>query len=162
MDADAPGRALELRVAELELRLRRLEDAQGHPAADPEPPVVTAAPAFVAPSTPAAAPPPPPPPPRMPVAAAWAPKGEPASLGATRQVAAETATLRPGPGPGPVPREPLGRVSLADLEARLTGRALAWVGGLALVLGAIFFLSLAFTRGWIGPEARVIIGLLAG
>ena len=36
-------------------------------------------------------------------------------------------------------------VSLADLEARLTGRALAWVGGLALVLGAIFFLSLAFT-----------------
>ena len=54
------------------------------------------------------------------------------------------------------------RVSLADLEARLTGRALAWVGGLALVLGAIFFLSLAFTRGWIGPEARVIIGLIAG
>ncbi len=54
------------------------------------------------------------------------------------------------------------RVSLADLEARLTGRALAWVGGLALVLGAIFFLSLAFTRGWIGPEARVVIGLIAG
>ncbi len=52
--------------------------------------------------------------------------------------------------------------SLNDLEARLAGRALAWVGGLALVLGAIFFLGLAFSRGWIGPELRVLIGLVAG
>jgi hypothetical protein len=36
------------------------------------------------------------------------------------------------------------------------------VGGIALVLGAMFFLSLAFSRGWIGPEARVLIGLAAG
>lgn len=52
--------------------------------------------------------------------------------------------------------------SLRDLEARLTGRALAWVGGLALVLGLTFFLSLAFSRGWIGPEYRVLIGYAAG
>ena len=52
--------------------------------------------------------------------------------------------------------------SLADLEERVTGRALAWVGGVALVLGAIFFLSLAFSRNWIGPEGRVVIGLIAG
>jgi uncharacterized membrane protein len=52
--------------------------------------------------------------------------------------------------------------SLADLEERLTGQALAWVGGVALVLGAIFFLSLAFSRNWIGPEGRVVIGLVAG
>ena len=44
----------------------------------------------------------------------------------------------------------------------MAGRALAWVGGLALVLGAIFFLSLAFSRGWIGPELRVLLGLAAG
>ena len=48
---------------------------------------------------------------------------------------------------------------IADLEERLTGRALAVVGGVALVAGAVFFLSLAFTRGWIGPEARVLIGI---
>jgi uncharacterized membrane protein len=60
------------------------------------------------------------------------------------------------------PPPPRAGVSFADLEARLTGRALAWVGGLALVLGSIFFLSLAFSRGWIGPEGRVIIGLIAG
>lgn len=52
--------------------------------------------------------------------------------------------------------------SLSEIEERLAGRALAWVGGLALVLGAIFFLSLAFSRGWIGEELRVVIGLVAG
>src|SRR6185436_13249458 len=52
--------------------------------------------------------------------------------------------------------------SFADLEEQLSSRLLAWVGGAALVLGAMFFLSLAFSRGWIGPEARVIIGLVAG
>lgn len=54
------------------------------------------------------------------------------------------------------------RVSFGDLEARVTGRLLAWVGGLALIIGAIFFLSLAFSRGWIGPTARVTIGLVVG
>lgn len=52
--------------------------------------------------------------------------------------------------------------SFEEIEARLAGRALAWVGGLALVLGAIFFLSLAFSRGWIGNEGRVLIGLVSG
>lgn len=52
--------------------------------------------------------------------------------------------------------------SVRDLEARLTGRLLAWVGAAAVLLGAIFFLSLAFSRGWIGPEARVILGLVGG
>ncbi len=49
-----------------------------------------------------------------------------------------------------------------DLERAVSGRGLAWVGGLTLLLGALFFLSLAISRGWIGPEARVVIGLVAG
>lgn len=49
-----------------------------------------------------------------------------------------------------------------DLERLVAGRGLAIVGGLALLLGGIFFLGLAFSRGWIGPEARVVIGLAAG
>jgi uncharacterized membrane protein len=53
------------------------------------------------------------------------------------------------------------RRSFVELEERLTGRLLAWVGGIALVLGGVFFLSLAFNRGWIGPEARVLVGLVA-
>ena len=53
-------------------------------------------------------------------------------------------------------------ISLKDLEERFAGRALAWVGGLALVAAAVFFLSLAFSRGWINEPMRVLIGLTAG
>jgi uncharacterized membrane protein len=60
------------------------------------------------------------------------------------------------------PTPPAKSRSFADLEEQLSSRLLAWVGGIALVLGAMFFLSLAFSRGWIGPEARVLIGLVAG
>ena len=56
----------------------------------------------------------------------------------------------------------LSLVSLRDLESRLTGRLLAWVGAAAVVLGSVFFLSLAFSRGWIGPEGRVALGLAGG
>ncbi|HEX2756615.1 MAG TPA: DUF2339 domain-containing protein [Candidatus Limnocylindrales bacterium] len=49
--------------------------------------------------------------------------------------------------------------AIADLEDKLTGRVLAVVGGVALVAGAIFFLSLAFSRDWIGHEGRVLIGI---
>jgi hypothetical protein len=50
----------------------------------------------------------------------------------------------------------------AYLEERLAGRVLALVGGVALVLGAVFFLSLAFSRGWIGPSMQVVLGLAGG
>jgi hypothetical protein len=39
---------------------------------------------------------------------------------------------------------------------------LALVGGLALLLGSALFLSLAFSRGWISEEMRVLAGLVAG
>lgn len=51
--------------------------------------------------------------------------------------------------------------STADLEELLSGRVLALVGGLAIIVGAIFFLSLAFSRDWIGPGGRVLIGVVA-
>jgi hypothetical protein len=72
----------------------------------------------------------------------------------------------PAPGPSAArgtssaPSRP--RWSAADLERMVSGAGLAWVGGLALVLGALFFLGLAISRGWIGPSARVAIGLAAG
>jgi hypothetical protein len=52
--------------------------------------------------------------------------------------------------------------SRATIEAWLEGRMLAVVGGIALLLGAIFFLSLAFSRDWITQPVRVLIGLAAG
>jgi uncharacterized membrane protein len=62
----------------------------------------------------------------------------------------------------PSPAGPSISTAIGDLEERLAGRALAVTGGIALILGAIFFLSLAFSRGWIGPELRVVMGLVAG
>ena len=47
-----------------------------------------------------------------------------------------------------------------NIESLITGRVLGWAGGLAIALGAAFFLSLAFSSGWIGPAARVIIGVV--
>jgi hypothetical protein len=52
--------------------------------------------------------------------------------------------------------------SRSTVEAWLEGRMLAVVGGIALLLGAVFFLSLAFSRGWITEPLRVAIGLVVG
>jgi len=43
------------------------------------------------------------------------------------------------------------------LEDLLGGRILAWVGGLAILVGVVFFLVIAVDRGWIGVEARVAL-----
>ncbi|MFL5761095.1 MAG: DUF2339 domain-containing protein [Thermomicrobiales bacterium] len=51
--------------------------------------------------------------------------------------------------------------SRIDFEDLVSGRGLAWTGGLAVLIGAVFFLSLAFSRDWIGPAQRVIIGCVA-
>lgn len=64
------------------------------------------------------------------------------------------------------PREPStwdrwSSASFGELEELVAGRLLAVVGGIALFLGGVFFLGLAFSRGWIGPEMRVAIGLVA-
>src|SRR3954469_25434145 len=42
----------------------------------------------------------------------------------------------------------------ATLEDLLGGRVLAWVGGLAVLVGIVFLLAIAVSRGWIGEEAR--------
>jgi uncharacterized membrane protein len=46
------------------------------------------------------------------------------------------------------------------LEDLLGGRVLAWVGGLAIFVGVIFFLAIAIDRGWIGVEARIALAFL--
>ncbi len=49
-------------------------------------------------------------------------------------------------------------VSAADV---LGGRVLAWLGGVATVLGIVLFLVLAISHGWIGQEARVVLAAIA-
>lgn len=100
------------------------------------------------------------------VPAAPPPVARPAQPVATPAAAPMTATpASPGPGApmwaATAPSVAKAPFSFTDLEEQLSGRLLAWVGGIALVIGGAFFLSLAFSRGWVGPEARVVIGLAA-
>ncbi len=68
----------------------------------------------------------------------------------------------PPQGQWALPESGISLASLRDLESRLTGRLLAWVGAMAVLLGSVFFLSLAMSRGWIGPEGRVVLGISGG
>ena len=169
MDAEgtARERALEDRIAHLEERLRRLEGAVGlDPQARAEA-VVTSP--FAAPTAPPAWPDtrrstvilPVPQPSGAETHVPAPPAAPPAAVSGPEVTSGWDTTVPPFRMPSSIKLPDLSG-SLNDLESRLAGRALAWVGGLALVLGAIFFLSLAFSRGWIGPELRVLIGLVAG
>lgn len=156
MDADEAQRDLEERLAALDARLRRIEGQLGFRQLPP-----ATGPAPVAPAAPQ------PPPPTAPAIAQPSPSA-PAPQQTYWSADARAAASKP-PASGAWANVPDAArpsrslsASLGDLEARLTGRALAWVGGIALVLGLIFFLGLAFNRGWIGPSARVAIGLVAG
>jgi uncharacterized membrane protein len=47
-----------------------------------------------------------------------------------------------------------------DVEELLGGRLLGWIGGSAIVLGAVFFLVMAVSRGWIDEPTRVVLAFL--
>lgn len=137
---------LDARLAELEARLSRLEGGArpAHSAEQAPPTPEVTGPA----AAPAPSPEPVPPPPERTPSPPSPPAEQPAHP--TREIPPQPASPRRGAW------------TLGDLEDLIGRRALAWLGGLALLLGAVFFLSLAFSRGWIGPAARVGIGLSAG
>jgi hypothetical protein len=49
-----------------------------------------------------------------------------------------------------------------SFEVFFAGRGLQLVGLVLVLLGAAFFLNLAFTRGWVGPAERIVLGLICG
>ena len=49
-----------------------------------------------------------------------------------------------------------------DLESRVGGRWLLYVGVVILLVGVSFFLKYAFDNQWISPAARVLLGGVAG
>ena len=63
--------------------------------------------------------------------------------------------------PPPTPSAPRKVIRPGEtLEDLLGGRILAWLGGLAILVGVVFFLAIAVDRGWIGVEARVALAFL--
>lgn len=98
-----------------------------------------------------------------PMAAAAETFAEPTGAIDQGEDADEAWTATPGTRWQPHATEPtVPSVSLPDLRSLSPGQLLAWVGGAALVLGAVFFLSMAFSRGWITEPMRVLIGLISG
>ena len=83
-------------------------------------------------------------------------------------------SLAAGPPPraGPAPRAAVARpraprprpqsVPNAKIEQFRGAKLFAWVGGLALFLGILFFVKLSFERGWIPPALRTAIGFVVG
>ncbi len=65
------------------------------------------------------------------------------------------APPRSGPPPRFAPPPPQ-----RGLEEILGGRVLAWVGGIAILLGIVFLLGIAIDRGWIDEPMRTVLGLL--
>jgi uncharacterized membrane protein len=55
----------------------------------------------------------------------------------------------------PAPKPP------PDLEELLGGRVLGWVGGIAVVIAAVFFVVMAVRNGWIGEAARMELAFAA-
>src|SRR4051812_12855257 len=73
------------------------------------------------------------------------------------------------PPPPFLTNEPASRVTAmfkqsvdSSLEEKIGGQWLNRIGIFALLIGAAYFLKLAFDSGWIGPSGRVAIGLVAG
>jgi uncharacterized membrane protein len=68
------------------------------------------------------------------------------------------------PEPEAVPQAPVeGPIAArASLEERLASRWLVWLGAVALALSGLFLILYAVEHGWIGPTARVALGLLLG
>src|SRR5216110_1397547 len=81
-------------------------------------------------------------------------------------VASETA-----PGPPPIPAELLDPSAPKsarpvkppiDWEQFMGAKLFAWIGGLALFLGVVFFVKYSFEHNLIPPELRVAIGFVVG
>src|SRR5215467_8498214 len=74
------------------------------------------------------------------------------------------ARLRPAPPYTPPPSRPVPPPQAPEpagpswtVEELLGGRILGWLGGVAVVLGVVFFLALAINRGWVDEPTRVAL-----
>jgi uncharacterized membrane protein len=77
------------------------------------------------------------------------PRPQPAPVARAVAAPAQPAPASPGPS---LPKR--------GVEEVLGGRVLAWVGGIAILLGIVFMLGIAIDRGWIDETMRTVLGLL--
>ncbi len=66
------------------------------------------------------------------------------------------------PPPIPTPKPLAAPAPVFNIEQFMGAKLFAWIGGLALFLGVVFFVKYAFERNLIPPAVRVAIGFLTG
>ncbi len=94
------------------------------------------------------------------------PPPPPSDLGELMARAAVQPEIAPPPSSSPQPPRPKAskppELPKLNLEQFMGAKLFAWVGGLAMFLGILFFVKLSFERGWISPGMRVAIGFVIG
>ncbi len=70
------------------------------------------------------------------------------------------AAHRAGTPARPAPPRPDSGPPQRGLEEIFGGRVLAWIGGVAILLGFVFLFGIAIDRGWIDEPMRTVLGLL--
>ncbi len=83
------------------------------------------------------------------------PRAVPRTLGP--EAVARGPIAAPQPPSWSPPRRQRPALDLARVEALIGGRVIAWLGGLAVVLGLALLASIAASHGWIGPGARTAL-----
>ncbi|HYF36504.1 MAG TPA: DUF2339 domain-containing protein [Prosthecobacter sp.] len=99
-------------------------------------------------------------PPPSPFPAVFAPLAEP-QLPPPSQAPSEPQAA-PASAPPPVAQAKPRALPAVSLEQFLGVKLFAWVGGLALFLGIVFFVKYAFERNLISPALRTVIGYVIG
>ena len=79
------------------------------------------------------------------------------AAGRTRAAGAVRTTTRAHSLDWPEPPVERHERTAFDFEAVFGGQILAWIGGLAILFGAVLFLGMAISRGWLDEETRTII-----
>ncbi len=100
-------------------------------------------------------------PPSMPAAAASSPAGAAPASRRTPAWAHGTASHARVAAPAPygvvAPPKPIPQRAPRDLEDFVGGSVLAWLGGVAVLAGLAFLLTIAISSGWIGEGARTAL-----
>jgi uncharacterized membrane protein len=155
---------LEQRLLDLKRALRTGVTVSGAPEA--KEPVAAAAPAAAQPPPssppPSLAPPPGPPATPPPTTPAFSPPPAPPPTPAPAVETAPTpvasgAAAQPPPPPSPPRLKPA-----FDWEGLVGVKLFSWIAGVALVIGAIFFLRYSIDRGWLSSTVRMTLGVLTG
>lgn len=113
--------------------------------------------------------------PAVEAASKFTPAAAPREIVSAKPADSVTAPVIEKPSPPPIPKSapafvktsepptPLAPApSRLNLEQFMGAKLFAWIGGLALFLGVIFFVKLSIERGWISPELRTAIGFIIG